>query len=105
MISCGFTSSKLDTRGFCYLPDCYVGHAADLPGDLSRVRISLERGGDLGALLRRKPLSVFCPGKRDARSFGDFADRRVAHAANFPSNLCCVRVVLKRGDDLGALLR
>ena len=82
-----------------------MSHAADLLGDLCRVRISLERTDDLGALLRRKPFSMFCPGKRDARSFGDFADRRVAHAANFPSNLCCVRVVLELTDDLRVLLR
>ena len=82
-----------------------MSHAADLLGYLRRIRINLERTDDLGALLHRKPFSIFCSGKRDAGSFGDFADRRVAHAANFPSNLCCVRTVPERGDDLRVLLQ
>src|ERR1700741_2210462 len=100
MVSRRFTLGKLDTRDFRYLPDSFMGHAADLLGDLCRIRISLERADDLCALLRRKPFSMFCSGKRDARSFGDFADCRVAHAANFPSNLCCVWVVRELTDDL-----
>src|SRR6516165_12293449 len=104
MISCGFTSSKLDTRGFRYLPDCYLAHAADLRSDRGRVRINLERTDDLGALLRRNPFSRFCRGERDARSFGDFADLRMAHATNLLSDRCRVRVVLERGDNLRVLL-
>jgi hypothetical protein len=102
VISRGFTCSKLDARSFRDHPDTYTGHAADLLGDLCRVWISLKRTDDLGALLRRKPFSRSCRGKRDACSFGNFSDRRVAHAANFPSNLFGVRISLERGDDLPA---
>jgi hypothetical protein len=61
VISRGFTSSKLDTRDFRYLPDSCVAHAADLLRDHCRVRISLERADDLGALFRRKPFPCFAP--------------------------------------------
>jgi len=69
-----------------------MAHAADLLTDRCRVRISLEGSDDLGALLRRKPFSVFCPGKRDARSSGNSADRHVAHAADLLSGRCRVRI-------------
>jgi len=33
VISRGFTFSKLNTRGFRYLPDYYMAHGADLLSD------------------------------------------------------------------------
>ena len=83
----GLASGKLDACSFRDLPDSYTGHAADLPGDLCRVWISLQRNDDLCALRRRKPFSIFCCGKLDARSFGDLSDRLMAHATYLSGDL------------------
>ena len=77
----GLACGKLDVRNFRDLPDCYTGDAADLLGDLCRVRISLERNDDLCALRRRKPFSISCCGKLDACShiFAKGAHRALDH--------------------------
>jgi hypothetical protein len=41
-------------------------------------------------------------GKVDAGSFSEPHNSSVIHPTNFSRNLCCMRVVLERGDDLPA---
>jgi hypothetical protein len=71
---------KRDALSFGDLPDRHRVHVTELPGDLQRVRVGLERRNDLGVSTCRKLLSLpprfsgaFIPMTKPGRSLKSFA--------------------------------